>query len=77
MPKLHRDNKPVPELQQWTRIKLDVTKTTVESRAVLKAMNVFGPPAILLFKNGQQVEQLLGEPTRAQFQVTLQQHSAQ
>lgn len=68
---------PVAELQQWPRLKLDVTKTTDDSRAVLKAMNVFGPPAILLFKNGQQVEQLLGEPTRAQFQVTLQQHSAQ
>lgn len=66
---------PVPELQQWPRLKLDVTKTTDDSRAVLNAMNVFGPPAILLFKNGQQVEQLLGEPTREQFQSALQQHS--
>ena len=67
---------PVPELQQWPRLKLDVTKTTDDSRAVLKAMNVFGPPAILLFKNGQQVEQLLGEPTREQLQAALQQHGA-
>ncbi len=67
---------PVPELQQWPRLKLDVTKTTDDSRAVLKAMNVFGPPAILLFKNGQQVEQLLGEPTREQLQTALQQHGA-
>lgn len=66
--------KPVPELQQWTRIKLDVTKTTVDSRSVLKAMNVFGPPAILLFKQGQQVEQLLGEPSREEFQAALQQY---
>ena len=66
--------KPVPELQQWTRIKLDVTKTTDDSRAVLKAMNVFGPPAILLFKQGQQVEQLLGEPSREEFQAALQRH---
>ncbi len=65
---------PVPELKQWTRIKLDVTKTTDESRSVLKAMNVFGPPAILLFKHGQHVEQLLGEPTREEFQTTLQRH---
>ncbi|MDR9778563.1 hypothetical protein RJJ65_39150, partial [Rhizobium hidalgonense] len=62
--------------QQWPRLKLDVTKTTDDSRAVLKAMNVFGPPAILLFKNGQQVEQLLGEPTREQLQTALQQHGA-
>lgn len=63
---------PVPELQQWTRIKLDVTKTTDQSRAVLKTLNLFGPPAIVLFKQGQQVEQLLGEPTRAEFQAALQ-----
>ncbi len=65
---------PVPELQTWTRIKLDVTKTTDDSRAVLQALNIFGPPALLLYKQGQLVEQVQGEPTREEFQGVLQKH---
>jgi thiol:disulfide interchange protein DsbD len=66
---------PAPELQQWTRIKLDVSQTTPESRAVLKALNVFGPPALMLYQDGQQVEQLLGEPEPQAFRTVLQQHA--
>lgn len=66
---------PVPELQDWTRVKLDVTQTSAESRAVLQSLNLFGPPAILLYQNGQLVEQVLGEPTREEFQQVLQQHA--
>lgn len=66
---------PAPELQQWTRVKLDVSQTTLESRAVLKALNVFGPPALMLYQDGQQVEQLLGEPEPQAFRTVLQQHA--
>lgn len=66
---------PAPELQQWTRVKLDVSQTTPESRAVLKALNVFGPPALMLYQDGQQVEQLLGEPEPQAFRTVLQQHA--
>lgn len=66
---------PVPELQDWTRVKLDVTQTNADSRAVLKNLNLFGPPAILLYQNGQLVEQVLGEPTRDEFQQILQQRA--
>lgn len=66
---------PAPELQQWTRVKLDVSQTTPASRAVLKALNVFGPPALMLYQDGQQVAQLLGEPEPQVFRATLQQHA--
>lgn len=66
---------PAPELQQWTRVKLDVSQTTPESHAVLKALNVFGPPALMLYQDGQQVEQLLGEPEPQAFRTVLQQHA--
>lgn len=66
---------PVPELQGWTRVKLDVTQTNADSRAVLKTLNLFGPPAILLYQNGQLVEQVLGEPKRDEFQQVLQRHA--
>lgn len=66
---------PVPELQDWTRVKLDVTQTNADSRGVLKNLNLFGPPAILLYQNGQLVEQVLGEPTRDEFQQILQQRA--
>lgn len=67
-------NQPAPELQSWTRIKLDITQTTDASRAVLQQLNLFGPPAILLYQHGQPVEQVLGEPTREQFSLILQKH---
>lgn len=65
---------PAPELQGWTRIKLDVTKTSTESKAVLESLNIFGPPALLLYQNGQLSEQVLGEPTAAEFRAVLQKH---
>lgn len=65
---------PAPELQGWTRIKLDVTKTSAESKAVLESLNIFGPPALLLYQNGQLSEQVLGEPTAAEFRTVLQKH---
>ncbi len=66
---------PVPELQDWTRVKLDVTQTNDDSRTVLKTLNLFGPPAILLYQNGQLVEQVLGEPKREEFQQVLQRYA--
>lgn len=65
---------PAPELQSWTRIKLDVTKTSADSKAVLTALNVFGPPALLLYQHGQLNEQVLGEPTSAEFRAVLQKY---
>lgn len=65
---------PAPELQSWTRIKLDVTKTSADSKAVLAALNIFGPPALLLYQDGQLRELVQGEPTPAEFRVVLQRH---
>ncbi|XID75459.1 protein-disulfide reductase DsbD [Alkanindiges sp. WGS2144] len=66
---------PAPELDNWTRVKLDVTQTNADSRAVLQQLNVFGPPALMLYQNGQLVEQLLGEPGRDEFSQVLRQHT--
>ena len=65
-------NQPAPELSSWTRVKLDISETTTNSQAVLKHFNLFGPHAILMFKHGQLVNQLLGEPTRSEFKQALQ-----
>ena len=63
-----------PELQSWTRIKLDVTDVTPESKAVLTALNIFGPPALLLYQDGQLRELVQGEPTPAEFRAVLQKY---
>lgn len=67
-------NNPAAELQTWTWVKLDVTKTTDDSQAVLQHLNIFGPPALIFYQDGQMVEQVLGEPKREEFVVVLKRH---
>lgn len=65
---------PVAELNSWTRVKLDVTQSNEDSKAVLQALNLFGPPALLLYQNGQLVDEVTGEPKPAEFQAVLKKH---
>jgi thiol:disulfide interchange protein DsbD len=65
---------PAAELQTWNWVKLDVTKTNDDSRAVLTHLNIFGPPALIFYQDGQMVEQVLGEPKREEFVVVLKRH---
>lgn len=43
------------KLEKLTLIKADVTKNSADDKALQKAFNIFGPPAILFFKDGKEL----------------------
>jgi thiol:disulfide interchange protein DsbD len=54
-------NKEVQEiLQKIEAYKFDVTDNSKEDKEFLKAFNLYGPPAILIFKNGKEAKRLIG-----------------
>lgn len=55
---------PPAQLAGWQLVKLDVTETTPETQAALEALSLFGPPALLLYQQGQPVGRLVGEVSR-------------
>ena len=63
-------------LQGWILLKADVTKNTKEERALQQQLTIFGPPAVLFFSDGQEVEssRLVGEVSKSQFMAHLQQY---
>ena len=63
-------------LQGWILLKADVTKNTSEERALQQQLTIFGPPAVLFFSDGQEVEssRLVGEVSKSQFMAHLQQY---
>ena len=48
-------------LAGWTRLKLDVTNSDENSKEVLKRLNLFGPPALIFYKQGQEAGRVVGE----------------
>jgi thiol:disulfide interchange protein DsbD len=58
-------------LSTWKRVKLDVTETTDESQAALQALQLFGPPALLFYQQGQLVTRLVGEVSLPQLNTAL------
>lgn len=58
-------------LGDYQVVKLDVTQTNEDSRAVLARYGLFGPPALLIYKQGQLQTMLLGETKRADFEEAL------
>lgn len=48
-------------LSGWTRVKLDVTNSDENSKAALKGLNLFGPPALIFYKQGSEVGRVVGE----------------
>ncbi|MEA3315001.1 MAG: protein-disulfide reductase DsbD [Campylobacterota bacterium] len=40
------------ELSKYTLIKIDVTKNTKDDKELMKKFNLFGPPAMIFYKNG-------------------------
>ena len=48
-------------LSGWTRIKLDVTDSNENSKAALKSLNLFGPPALIFIDQGREVGRVVGE----------------
>jgi thiol:disulfide interchange protein DsbD len=63
-------NRPI-QMQEWQLVKLDITETTAESKAVLARYQLFGPPALLYYKEGQLVDQQVGGIGRQAFEQTL------
>lgn len=63
-------NRPA-QMQDWQLVKLDITETTEDSKAVLSRYKLFGPPALLYYQNGQLVNQQVGEIGRLEFEQTL------
>jgi len=46
------DSNVINRMQQFTLLKADVTKNTLQHRELLKKFNLFGPPGILFFESG-------------------------
>lgn len=63
-------NRPA-QMQDWLLVRLDITETTENSKAILARYQLFGPPALLYYQDGQLVNQQVGEIGRAAFEQTL------
>lgn len=63
------------QLQGWRLVRADVTDNTPESRQLLAQWQLFGPPALLFFHQGQELpaSRLIGEQNKAAFSQHLQQ----
>ncbi len=48
-----KDPKVVALLQNFTLLRADVTQNSPEEKALLKRFNLFGPPALIFYKNGK------------------------
>ncbi|CAM3937867.1 protein-disulfide reductase DsbD domain-containing protein [Psychrobacter arenosus] len=55
------------ELSGWQVVKLDITETTAESKAILARYKLFGPPTLLYYQDGTLVGQQVGETQRKDF----------
>ncbi|OLF37647.1 MULTISPECIES: protein-disulfide reductase DsbD domain-containing protein [unclassified Psychrobacter] len=59
------------QMQDWQLVRLDITETTPDSKAILARYQLFGPPALLYYRDGQLVNQQVGEIGRSEFEETL------
>ncbi|MGP9518081.1 cytochrome c biogenesis protein CcdA [Psychrobacter sp. AOP7-C1-14] len=63
-------NRPA-QMQDWQLVRLDITETTEDSKAILSRYKLFGPPALLYYQEGQLIQQQVGEIGRVEFEQTL------
>ena len=59
------------QMQGWQLVRLDITETTADSKAILARYKLFGPPTLLYYQDGQLVQKQVGETGRAEFEQTL------
>ncbi len=52
-----KDKEVKDELSKYTLLKIDVTKNTKEDKELMKKFNLFGPPAMIFYKNGKEEKQ--------------------
>lgn len=62
---------PPAQMQNWQLVRLDITDTTEDSKAVLARYQLFGPPTLLYYQDGQLVKKQVGEIGRQEFEQTL------
>jgi thiol:disulfide interchange protein DsbD len=58
-------------MQDWQLVRLDITETTADSKAILARYQLFGPPSLLYYVDGELVNKQVGEIGRQQFEQTL------
>jgi len=63
-------NRPA-QMQDWQLVRLDITETTADSKAILARYQLFGPPSLLYYIDGELVNKQVGEIGRQQFEQTL------
>ena len=63
-------NRPA-QMQDWQLVRIDITETTADSKAILARYKLFGPPALLYYQDGQLTNQQVGEIGRSEFEQTL------
>ena len=63
-------NRPA-QMQDWQLVRLDITETTDDSKAILARYQLFGPPTLLYYVEGQLVTKQVGEVGRQEFEQTL------
>ena len=63
-------NRPA-QMQDWQLVRLDITETTEDSKAILAHYQLFGPPALMYYQDGELVTQQVGEIGRSEFEQTL------
>ena len=63
-------NRPA-QMQGWQLVRLDITETTADSKAILARYKLFGPPTLLYYQDGELVKKQVGETGRKEFEQTL------
>ncbi len=62
---------PPAQMQDWQLVRLDITDTTEASKDILSRYQLFGPPALLYYKDSQLIDKQVGEIDREVFEQTL------
>jgi len=51
-----KDPTVIKELSKYKLVKIDVTKNTADDKALMKKFNLFGPPALIFYENGNEIK---------------------
>ncbi len=64
-----KDQRVLDELSKYKLLKVDVTKNTAADKELMKRFNLFGPPAMIFFENGKELnsKRIVGYKTPEEF----------
>jgi thiol:disulfide interchange protein DsbD len=59
----------IKELEKYKLVKVDVTNNTEDDKALMKKFNLFGPPALIFYENGKELnnKRIVGYKTPKEF----------